>query len=87
MLDNEAYSKVLDHVRSLDDELRSILEEGHEDRYLIADDIGQVTPAAEIPLAWIYVVPLVGFLLAALRSGLALFVDVREVAGRPEAAP
>ena len=54
---------------------------------LIADDIGQVTPAAEIPLAWIYVVPLVGFLLAALRSGLALFVDVREVAGRPEAAP
>jgi len=39
MLDNEAYSKVLDHVRALDDELRSILEEGHEDRYLIADDI------------------------------------------------
>ena len=28
---------------------------------LIADDIGQRTPAAEIPLAWIYVVPLVGF--------------------------
>ena len=39
MLDNEAYSKVLDHVRALDDELRSILEEGNEDRYLIADDI------------------------------------------------
>ena len=54
---------------------------------LIADDIGQRTPAAEIPLAWIYVVPLVGFLLAALRSGLALFVDVQQVAGRREAAP
>ena len=39
MLDNEAYSKVLDHVRALDDELRSILEEGNEERYLIADDI------------------------------------------------
>ncbi|HEX7133342.1 MAG TPA: TetR/AcrR family transcriptional regulator [Iamia sp.] len=39
MLDNEAYSKVLDHVRALDDELRSILEEGNEQRYLIADDI------------------------------------------------
>lgn len=39
MLNNEAYSKVLDHVRSLDDELRSILETGHEERYLIADDV------------------------------------------------
>ena len=37
---------------------------------LIADDIGQRTPAAEIPLAWIYVVPLVGFLLTALRAVL-----------------
>ncbi len=53
---------------------------------LIADDIGQRTPAAQIPLAWIYVVPLVGFLLAALRSGLALFVDVQQVAGGREAA-
>ena len=53
---------------------------------LIADDIGQRTAAAEIPLAWIYVVPLVGFLLTALRSGLALFVDARHLAGRGEPA-
>ena len=36
---------------------------------LIADDIGQRTAAAEIPLAWIYVVPMVGFALTALRAG------------------
>ena len=51
---------------------------------LIADDIGQRTPAAEIPLAWIYVVPLVGFLLTALRAALWIVVaDVPQVA-RPQ---
>ena len=39
---------------------------------LVATDIGQRTPAAEIPLVWIYLVPLVGFVLTALRSVLAI---------------
>ena len=53
---------------------------------LIADDIGQRTPAAEIPLAWIYVVPLVGFLLTALRAALAIVVaDIPQIVGRSEA--
>jgi TRAP-type C4-dicarboxylate transport system permease small subunit len=52
---------------------------------LIASDIGQRTPAAEIPLAWIYVVPMVGFLLTALRAVLAVgIVDVPELLGRRE---
>jgi TRAP-type C4-dicarboxylate transport system permease small subunit len=40
--------------------------------WLIADDIGQKTPAAELPLAWTYVLPLLGFLLTALRAILAV---------------
>jgi AcrR family transcriptional regulator len=39
MVDNEAYSKILDHVRSLDDELRSILQDGQEERYMLLDDV------------------------------------------------
>ena len=50
---------------------------------LIADDIGQRTPAAQIPLVWIYVVPLVGFLLTTLRAGLWIVVsDIPQIRGR-----
>ena len=50
---------------------------------LIADDIGQRTPAAQIPLVWIYVVPLVGFLLTALRAALWIVVaDIPQIRGR-----
>jgi TRAP-type C4-dicarboxylate transport system permease small subunit len=40
----------------------------------IANDRGQVTAAAQIPLAVIYAVPLLGFLSTALRAGLGVFV-------------
>jgi TRAP-type C4-dicarboxylate transport system permease small subunit len=50
---------------------------------LIADDIGQRLPASELPLAWTYVVPLVGFLLTALRAGMAIgILDIPEIRGR-----
>ena len=50
---------------------------------LIADDIGQRTPEANLPLAWVYLVPFVGFVLTALRAGLAIgLVDVPGLAGR-----
>jgi TRAP-type C4-dicarboxylate transport system permease small subunit len=50
---------------------------------LIADDIGQRLPASGIPLAWIYIVPLVGFLLTALRAGMAIgILDLPEIRGR-----
>jgi TRAP-type C4-dicarboxylate transport system permease small subunit len=52
---------------------------------LIADDIGQRTAAAEIPLAWIYVVPMIGFALTALRAALAIaLLDVPQVRGRTQ---
>ena len=50
---------------------------------LVATDIGQRTPAAEIPLVWIYVVPLAGFVLTGLRAALWIVVaDIPEVRGR-----
>ena len=50
---------------------------------LIADDVGQRTPAAQIPLVWIYLVPLAGFLLTALRAALWIVVaDIPQVRGR-----
>jgi TRAP-type C4-dicarboxylate transport system permease small subunit len=53
---------------------------------LIEDDIGQRTAAAEIPLAWIYVVPMVGFALTALRAVMAVgLVDLPHITGRQEA--
>jgi TRAP-type C4-dicarboxylate transport system permease small subunit len=53
---------------------------------LIEDDIGQKTAAAEIPLAWIYLVPMVGFALTALRAVMAVgLVDLPHIAGREEA--
>jgi TRAP-type C4-dicarboxylate transport system permease small subunit len=46
----------------------------------IANDRGQVTAAAEIPLAIVFAIPAVGFVLSALRAVLALFVqDLPEV--------
>jgi TRAP-type C4-dicarboxylate transport system permease small subunit len=55
---------------------------------LIADDIGQRTPAAEIPVAWVYVMPLVGYLLTAVRASMYIgLVDVpRIVRGRERPA-
>ncbi|HET9497806.1 MAG TPA: TRAP transporter small permease subunit [Candidatus Limnocylindria bacterium] len=41
---------------------------------LLADDVGQVTPAAEIPLLIVNSVPIVGFSLTALRAALAVAV-------------
>jgi TRAP-type C4-dicarboxylate transport system permease small subunit len=55
---------------------------------LIGDDIGQLTPAAGIPVAWIYLMPMVGFALTALRGLLWIgLVDLPEMAGREVEAP
>jgi TRAP-type C4-dicarboxylate transport system permease small subunit len=54
---------------------------------LVAGDIGQVTPAAEIPLQFVNAVPIVGFALTALRALLWIALhDVPAVLGRPKAA-
>jgi TRAP-type C4-dicarboxylate transport system permease small subunit len=54
---------------------------------LIANDIGQVTAAAEIPLSWVYVIPLVGFLLTTVRAVVGIVVaDVPSLLGREGAA-
>lgn len=54
---------------------------------LIANDVGQVTAAAEIPLAWVYVIPLAGFGLTALRAVLGIVVaDLPELLRRERAA-
>lgn len=42
---------------------------------LIADDIGQRTPAAEIPLTLFYLMPLAGFLLTTLRAVLVIGLE------------
>ena len=41
---------------------------------LLADDVGQVTPAAEIPLLLVNSIPIIGFSLTALRAALAIAV-------------
>jgi len=41
---------------------------------LIANDIGQVTAAAELPLKWVNVPVLVGFALSAVRAALGIVV-------------
>jgi TRAP-type C4-dicarboxylate transport system permease small subunit len=52
---------------------------------LVAGDIGQVTPAAEIPLQFVNAVPIVGFALIALRALLWITMhDVPAVLGRRE---
>ena len=40
----------------------------------LADDVGQVTPAAEIPLLLVNSIPIIGFSLTALRAALAVAV-------------
>ena len=54
---------------------------------LVADDIGQVTAAAQLPLLYVNAVPIIGFSLVALRAVLGIvLVDVPGVLGRsPEA--
>jgi TRAP-type C4-dicarboxylate transport system permease small subunit len=56
--------------------------------WLIGDDIGQRTPAAEIPLVWVYVMPLIGYLLTAVRAAMVIgIVDLPElVRGEEQAA-
>lgn len=41
---------------------------------LVAEDVGQVTPAAEIPLKLVNAIPIIGFSLTALRAVLAVAV-------------
>jgi TRAP-type C4-dicarboxylate transport system permease small subunit len=52
---------------------------------LIETDIGQVTPAAEIPLRLVYVIPLIGFALVVLRATLGIVLrDIPSVLARHE---
>lgn len=52
---------------------------------LIETDIGQVTPAAELPLRFVNAVPIIGFALTALRSVLWIVVhDVPALMGRQQ---
>lgn len=44
---------------------------------LVTEDIGQVTPAAEIPLRYVNAVPIIGFLLTAFRA--VLWIALRDV--------
>ena len=54
---------------------------------LVVGDIGQVTPAAEIPLQFVNAIPIVGFVLTALRAVLWIVLhDVPAVLGRLEPA-
>ena len=54
---------------------------------LVTGDIGQVTPAAEIPLQFVNAIPIVGFALTALRALLWIAIhDVPAVLARSEAA-
>ncbi len=54
---------------------------------LIAGDIGQRTPASQIPIVWIYLVPLAGFLLSTLRAALWIVVaDIPQIRGRGNSA-
>lgn len=54
---------------------------------LVAEDIGQVTPAAEIPLRFVNAVPIVGFGLTALRALLWIALhDVPALRGHRGAA-
>lgn len=54
---------------------------------LVAEDIGQRTPAAGIPLAWTYLIPMIGFALTALRATLAIALsDLPGIKRRDEAA-
>jgi TRAP-type C4-dicarboxylate transport system permease small subunit len=54
---------------------------------LVADDIGQVTAAAQLPLVYVNAVPIIGFSLVALRAVLAIvLLNVPGVLGRPEPA-
>ena len=52
--------------------LATCLGMGYATYRLIVDDIGQRTPAAEIPLALVYVMPLLGYLLTALRAVMVI---------------
>ncbi|MCP2252766.1 TRAP-type C4-dicarboxylate transport system, small permease component [Prauserella aidingensis] len=52
---------------------------------LVTDDSSQVSPALGIPIRWFYVIPLVGFLLTALRSVVAVFLPPRAVGEESQA--
>jgi TRAP-type C4-dicarboxylate transport system permease small subunit len=54
---------------------------------LLAEDIGQVTAAAELPLWIVNFVPIIGFTLTAVRMVIAIIVrDLPALAGAEEAA-
>jgi TRAP-type C4-dicarboxylate transport system permease small subunit len=66
--------------------LATCLGMGYATYRLIADDIGQRTPAAEIPLALVYVMPLMGYLLTGLRAAMVIgLVDLPEMRERRRA--
>jgi TRAP-type C4-dicarboxylate transport system permease small subunit len=48
---------------------------------LLTESVGRTSPAIRIPLHWVYLMPLLGFALTALRAGWAA------AAGRPDPDP
>ena len=64
--------------------LATCLGMGYATYRLIADDIGQRTPAAEIPLALVYVMPMLGYFLTALRAAMVIgLLDLPQIV-RPQ---
>jgi TRAP-type C4-dicarboxylate transport system permease small subunit len=54
---------------------------------LVENDVGQVTAAAEIPLRFVNAVPILGFILTALRAALGIaVVDIPALTGRAVAS-
>lgn len=54
---------------------------------LVEADVGQVTAAAELPLRFVNAVPMIGFVLTALRAILGILLnDIPALIGREEAA-
>ena len=67
--------------------LATCLGMGYATYRLIADDIGQRTPAAEIPLALVYVMPMLGYFLTALRAGMVIgLLDLPQIVRRQRSA-
>ena len=83
MIDHVVSSRVLGVIKRLAHVIVTLIALAmvYEAYNLISRRTGQVTPAARMPLTWVYVLPFLGFLLTALRSGLAIFTGGRDGRG------
>jgi len=82
VVDNLRSTRVQKAVRVFADAMVALIAIGFAaEAYDLVSTSRQVSPAMRMPIAWLYVIPLAGFVLTAVRAVLAIFAPGLDTSG------